>query len=245
MADAQVQRIALVTGASRGIGASLAESLARDGYHVLLVARTEAGLIETEDRIHAAGGSASIVPLDLRKNEAIDSLAAVVAERWSRLDMLVLNAAMLGNLSPLSHADPDEFERVIRLNLIAQWRLLRNFDAMLRQSSGMLIAFTSSVASKPRPYWGAYAASKAALENMMEMHAAETMALGVRVLLVDPGRTRTAMRAHAYPGEDPETLKPPQAVADAIVQTLPELQPGLRRLVIDPAGRIVGDQEAG
>ncbi len=230
--------LALVTGASRGIGAELAAHLAGQGWHVLLVARTEAGLVEIEDRIHAAGGSASIVPLDLREAGAIDALAGIVAERWGRLDLLVLNAAMLGSLSPLAHAEPAEFEAVIQLNLVAQWRLLRNFDAMLRQTQGTVIALTSSVGTQPRPYWGAYSASKAALENMVAVYAAETSAMGIRVAVVDPGRTRTAMRASAYPGEDPQTLKTPAATAEAIASALPDLQPGLQRFVIERDARV-------
>lgn len=232
------QKLALVTGASRGIGAGLAEQLAADGYHVLLVARTEGGLIEVEDRIHAMGGSASIVPLDLGKDLEIDGLAAVVAQRWGRLDLLVLNAAALGRLTPLGHADPAEFETVLRLNLIAQWRLLRNFDAMLRQSKGRVVALTSSVGSSPRPYWGAYSISKAGLENMAAVYAAETQALGVAVLVADPGRTRTAMRARAYPGEDPDTLKTPDVVARAIGRQLEGLRPGLHRIRIGDGGEV-------
>lgn len=233
MAD---KKLALVTGASRGIGASIAEQLAADGYHVLLVARTEGGLVEVEDRIHAAGGSASIVPLDLGKDLELDGLAAAVAQRWGRLDLLVLNAATLGRLTPLGHAEPGEFETVLRLNLTAQWRLLRNFDAMLRQSKGQVVALTSSVGSNPRPYWGAYSISKAGLENMVAVYAAETQALGLSVLLVDPGRTRTAMRAHAYPGEDPATLKAPDVVAKAIAGQLGSLAPGLHRIRIGDDG---------
>ncbi len=229
--------VALVTGASRGIGAELACRLAADGWHVVLVARTEAGLIDTEDRIHAGGGTATIAPLDLVKAEDVDRLAATIAERFGKLDLLVLNAATLGVLSPLAHATPKEFETVIQLNLVAQWRLLRDFDAMLRVAKGTVIAVTSSVGSKAHAYWGAYAISKAGLENMAALYAEEMRNLGVNVLLVDPGGTRTMMRARAYPGEDPLKVKTPDVVADAVALALPKLGAGLSRLVIDRAGK--------
>ena len=230
------KRVALVTGTSRGIGAELACRLAADGFHVILAARTEAGLIETEERIFAAGGTATIVPIDLARGEEIDRLAAVVAERFGQLDLLVLNAATLGVLSPLAHATPKEFESVIQLNLVAQWRLLRNFDSMLRRAGGTVVAVTSSVGSRPHAYWGAYSISKAGLENMAALYAEEMRNLGVKVLLVDPGRTRTAMRARAYPGEDPNGLKTPDLVASAVAEALSRLGAGLSRLTIDPDG---------
>lgn len=229
-------KIALVTGASRGIGAATAIRLAGAGWHVVLAARTEAGLIETEDAIHAAGGTATIVPLDLLKPAEIDRLAAAVAERWGRLDLLVLNAARLGTLSPLAHVDPVEFATVMALNVTAQWRLIRNFDAMLRRAHGTVVAISSSVAGRDEPYWGPYAASKAALEKMVGIYAAEMKILGVNALLVDPGATRTTMRARAFPGEDPASLKTPETVADAIVGALPA-GPGLFRLRISRDGR--------
>lgn len=210
-------KLALVTGASRGIGAATAKALAMQGAHVIITARTEGGLEETESAIHAAGGTATIAPLDLRDSDAIDRLGQAVSGRWGGLDLLVLNAATLGTLTPLPHADPKEWEQVFALNVTAQWRLIRAFDPMLRRNKGTVVALTSSVARKPRAYWGAYAASKAALETMIETYAQEMASLGVRALIHDPGATRTAMRARAFPGEDPATLKGPEAVAEAII----------------------------
>ena len=224
------QKVALVTGASRGIGAALAEQLAAQGYHVVLTARTEAGLMETEDRIHAAGGSATIAPLDLTKGEELDRLAAAIAGRWEKLDLLVLNAATLGTLTPVAHASIKEFDSVMALNVTAQWRLIRNFDALLRRGRGTLVAVTSSVASRAEAYWGPYSASKAALENLVGVYAEEMKALGVNALIVDPGGTRTEMRARAFPGEDPATLKGPETVAQAVAGALPTLPAGLSRL---------------
>lgn len=226
------QKLALVTGASRGIGAATARALAAAGYHVILTARTEAGLVETEDAIHAAGGTATIAPLDLTKGEDVDKLAAAVAARWAGLDLLVLNAATLGTLSPLAHAAPREVEQVFALNAIAPWRLIRAFDGLLRLGRGTLVAVTSSVGTRPTAYWGPYAASKAALEMLASVYAEEMKALGVNVLILDPGGTRTTMRARAFPGEDPMSLKPPEAVAKALVDALPRLGPGLSRLTV-------------
>lgn len=234
---AENEKVALVTGASRGIGAATAIALARAGYHVVLTARTEAGLVETEDAIHAAGGTATIAPVDLMKPDDIDKLAAAIAGRWEKLDLLVMNAAMLGTLSPLAHASPKEFDQVMALNVTAQWRLIRDFDAMLRRARGTVVAVTSSVAGRDEPYWGPYAISKAALEKMVGTYAAEMRALGVNALIVDPGATRTAMRQRAFPGEDPQTLKTPDVVADAIVQKLPTT-PGLHRIALQRDGNI-------
>jgi NAD(P)-dependent dehydrogenase (short-subunit alcohol dehydrogenase family) len=235
MTAALAGKVALVTGASRGIGAETAKGLARHGAHVILTARTEAGLVETEDAIHAAGGTATIAPLDLAKGDDIDRLGQAIAARWDALHILVLNAATLGTLSPLVHASPKEFESVIALNLVAQWRLIRAFDPLLRRARPAdLVAITSSVGAAGRAYWGAYAASKAGLENMIETYADEMRALGVRALIVDPGATRTQMRARAYPGEDAATLKGPEVVADAIISRLAEgLAPGAARIRVE------------
>jgi NAD(P)-dependent dehydrogenase (short-subunit alcohol dehydrogenase family) len=230
------KKLTLVTGASRGIGAALAKKLAAQGFHVVLTARTEAGLVETEDAIHAAGGSATIAPLDLSKGDDIDKLAGAISGRWEKLDLLVLNAATLGTLSPLAHASPKEFEAVMALNVTAQWRLIRAFDPMLRRARGTVVAVTSSVASRATAYWGPYSASKAALENMVGVYADEMKALGVNVLLVDPGGTRTTMRARAYPGEDPTTLKTPEVVAEAVAAALPGLPPGCSTLRVAKDG---------
>ncbi|WP_374388112.1 SDR family NAD(P)-dependent oxidoreductase [Sandaracinobacter sp.] len=232
------QKLALVTGASRGIGAATAIRLARAGYHVILTARSESGLIATEDAIHAEGGSATIAPADLTKGEEIDRLAAAISGRWDGLDLLVLNAAMLGTLSPLAHASPKEFEAVMALNVTAQWRLIRAFDGLLRLGRGTVVAVTSSVAGRAEAYWGPYSASKAALENLVGVYAAEMRNLGVNALIVDPGGTRTQMRARAFPGEDPMTLKAPEAVAEAIAAALPKLAPGCARLALDKKGEI-------
>lgn len=235
--DGEAHRpLALVTGASRGIGAALAVALAEAGHHLLLTGRDDKALVATEDRIHAGGGTATIAPLDLRVLDDIDRLATAVAARWNRLDLLVLNAAMLGTLSPLGHVAPREFEEVMALNLVAQWRLVRAFDPLLRRARGTVVGLSSSVAPG-RAYWGPYAASKAALESLLATYADEMTALGVKVLVVDPGGTATRMRRQAYPGEDPATLKSPELVAARIVATLAGgLPKGLSRLVLDRAG---------
>ena len=215
-------RLALVTGASRGIGAAIAEALGRDGAHVVLTARTADDLEAVEDRIHAAGGSATIAPLDLTESDSIAKLAQAVAGRWDRLDLLVLNAAMLGTLAPVAQIDGKEFNRLLTLNLLAQQALIAAFDPLLRKSeAGRLVALTSSVGRTPRAYWGAYGASKAALETLALAYAEEVRNVSpVRLAIVDPGATATEMRARAYPGEDPATLKPPSAVAEAVVAML-------------------------
>ncbi len=215
-------KLVLVTGASRGIGAATAEALAAAGAHVVLTARTEAGLVEVEDRIHAAGGTATIAPLDLRDGDAIDRLAAALLARWGRLDVLVLNAATLGSLTPVPHIDLKEWDQVVSLNLTANMRLIRAFDPLLRASdAGRLITLTSSVAATPRAYWGAYAATKAALDTLVLTYGAEVAnTTPVRVAVLDPGATATRMRARAFPGEDAATLKAPAVVADAFVAML-------------------------
>ncbi len=229
--------LALVTGASRGIGAALAIALSSAGYHLLLTGRDEKRLVATEDKIHAAGGTATIAPLDLAVFDDIDRLGAAVAARWDRLSLLVLNAAMLGTLAPLGHVAPRAFEDVIALNVTAQWRLLRAFDPLLRRARGTVVGLTSSVAAGGRAYWGPYAASKAALEVLLGTYADEMTALGLRVLVVDPGGTATRMRREAYPGEDQAKLKPPEVVAERIVETLAAgLPKGLSRLSLDRAG---------
>ena len=215
-------RLALVTGASRGIGAATAEALAGAGAHVVLTARTAADLEAVEERIHAAGGSATIAPLDLTDGDGIAKLATAMGGRWDALDLLVLNAATLGSLAAVPAIDGKEFNRVLTLNVLAQQALLAAFDPLLRLSeAGRLIAITSSVAQRPRAYWGAYAASKAALETLVLSYADEVRnATPIRAAIVNPGPTATVMRARAFPGEDPATLKPPSAVAEAIVGLL-------------------------
>jgi NAD(P)-dependent dehydrogenase (short-subunit alcohol dehydrogenase family) len=229
-------RVAVVTGASRGIGQALAVRLARDGWHVVLAARDEQALIATDDLIHAAGGTATIAPLDLRDFAAIDRLADAVAARWGGIDLLVVNAAQFVAPAPLAHIDPAEFEQAVLLNIVGSWRLLRAFDPLLRRSHGTVAAFSSSVTNKYKPYWSAYSASKAALEMLAGIYAGEMQALGVNALIVDPGGTRTTMRARAFPGEDPETLKTPDVVADAVADALGRMGPGAWRLTIDNGG---------
>jgi NAD(P)-dependent dehydrogenase (short-subunit alcohol dehydrogenase family) len=217
-----VGQVALVTGASRGIGAATAEALARCGAHVVLTARTTGALEEVEERIHAAGGTATIAPLDLAESDSIARLGAAISERWEALDLLVLNAAMLGTLTPTPHIDGKEFSKLLTLNLLAPQAMIAAFDPMLRASSqGRLLAVTSSVGRTPRAYWGAYGASKAALETLVLSYADETRNFASpKVAIVDPGATATIMRARAFPGEDQSTLKPPSAVADSIVELL-------------------------
>jgi NAD(P)-dependent dehydrogenase (short-subunit alcohol dehydrogenase family) len=215
-------RLALVTGASRGIGAATAEALAAAGAHVVLVARTASALEEIEERIHDAGGSATIAPLDLTDGEGIGKLAGAVAERWQKLDLLVLNAAMLGSLTPVQDIDPKEFSRLLSLNLLANQALIAAFDPLLKRAeTADIVALTSSVGSEPRAFWGAYGSSKAALETLLGAYADETAYAGrIRVHIIDPGATRTRMRALAFPGEEPESVKPPDVVASAILERL-------------------------
>jgi NAD(P)-dependent dehydrogenase (short-subunit alcohol dehydrogenase family) len=217
-------QLALVTGASRGIGAAMAEALGREGAHVVLTARTGAALEEVEERIHAAGGSATIAPLDLSDGDSIARLGAAISGRWEALDLLVLNAAMLGSLAPVHAAESKEFNKLLTLNLLAQQALIATFDPMLRNSAqGRVVALTSSVGRQPRAYWGAYGASKAALETLLLSYAEENRNFpSPRIAIVDPGATATKMRASAFPGEDPSSLKGPSAVADAVVEMLRE-----------------------
>ncbi len=228
-------KLALVTGASRGIGAATAISLAAMGAHVILTARNASELEKIEDQIFEAGGSATIAPLDLTDGESVARLAAAVSERWGKLDILLLNAAMLGNLGPVSAIEQEDFSRVIQLNLMAQHVLLATFDPLLRKSeAGRVIAMTSSVGTQPRAFWGAYAASKAALEALVSSYGLEVQNLSpVRVAIVDPGRTRTQMRAKAYPGEDPASVKEPAVVAEAIADLLASNFETGHRLVVE------------
>ncbi|HTH29686.1 MAG TPA: SDR family NAD(P)-dependent oxidoreductase [Sphingobium sp.] len=212
-------RLALVTGASRGIGAASAMALARAGAHVILVARTSGALEAVEDAIHAAGGSATIAPLDLIDGESIGRLAQAVSGRWDALDIMVLNAATLGTLAGVPAIDAKEFARLMTLNVTAQQALIAAFDPMLRKSAdARVVALTSAVAASPRAYWGAYGASKAALEVLVSAYGQEVARISkIRTHILNPGATRTAMRARAYPGEDPATVKEPEIVGEAIV----------------------------
>jgi NAD(P)-dependent dehydrogenase (short-subunit alcohol dehydrogenase family) len=215
-------KLALVTGASRGIGAATAQELAGAGAHVILVARTAKALEDVEEQIHAAGGTATIAPLDLLDGESIGKLAVAVAERWEKLDVLVLNAAMLGSLSPVQDIDPKEYSRLLSLNLLANQALIAAFDPLLREAERAdVVALTSSVGAEPRAFWGAYGSSKAGLETLLGAYADETEFTGkLRVHIVDPGATRTRMRSLAFPGEDPDSVKPPETVGRAILGRL-------------------------
>lgn len=227
-------KLALVTGASRGIGAATAEALGAAGAHVILTARTAGGLEEVEERIHTAGGSATIAPLDLAENDSIARLAEAIGSRWQAIDILVLNAAMLGTLAPVPAIDAKEFARLLTLNIMAQQQLIAAFDPLLRASAaGRVIGLTSTVAQAPRAYWGAYGASKAALETLLLAYAEEVAKISaIRVAIVNPGATATAMRRKAYPGEDQATLKSPAVVGDAILALVQrDFETGLRTTV--------------
>lgn len=212
-------RIALITGASRGLGAAAALAFAKEGAHCVLVARTVGGLEAVDDQIKAAGGTATLVPLDVTDGPGIDRLGAALHERYGRLDVLLANAAQLGVLSPLGHIEPKTFEQVIAVNVTANWRLIRSLDPLLRASdAGRAIFVTSDFAHQSAPYWSAYAASKAALEVLAKTYAAEVAHTRVRVSLFDPGPTRTALRTQAFPGQDPATLPPPESHAEALIK---------------------------
>lgn len=211
-------RIALVTGASRGIGYFTARALARHGAHVIAVARTVGGLEDLDDEIKALGGTATLVPLDLKDMKAIDALGGSIHERWGKLDILVANAAILGSISPVGHIKAKDFEQVMAINVNATWRIMRTVEPLIKASdAGRAIVLSSSVAHSCRPFWGAYAASKAAVETLARTWANELVNTPVRVNSVNPGATRTAMRAQAMPGEKKDTLPHPQDVADKIV----------------------------
>jgi len=213
-------RIALITGASRGIGRATARLFARQGAHVLLLARQQKTLETVDDEIKAEGGKASIIPLDLEDSQAIDALGPTLYERFGRLDIFVGNAGMLGGLRPLTHIPSEIWDRVLAVNLTANWRLIRTLDPLLHRSdAGRVVFVTSPRAAKlGRAYWAPYSVSKAALETLAKTYANETADSPIRVNLVDPGATATAMRAEAFPGEDPETLKTPEEVADVILR---------------------------
>ncbi|MEA2935065.1 MAG: hypothetical protein QOD74_1711 [Variibacter sp.] len=212
-------RVALVTGASRGIGAAIARALARAGAHVVAVARTVGGLEEVDDAIRRDGGSTTLVPLDLKDSPAIDRLAAALQQRYGKLDVFVGNAGILGTLSPLAHVEPKVWEDVMAVNVTANWRLIRALDPLLRASdAGRVILISSGVANSARAYWAPYSVSKAALEVLGRTYADETASTPVKVNLVNPGPVRTKMRAAAMPGEDPLKLDPPHKVAEQLLQ---------------------------
>jgi NAD(P)-dependent dehydrogenase (short-subunit alcohol dehydrogenase family) len=228
-------KTALVTGASRGIGAATAKTLAEAGAHVILVARRVKALEEVEDAIHAAGGTSTIAPLDLTEADSVARLASAIGGRWDTIDILILSAAYMPDLTPLSQVDPKQFNQAIMTNLVATQALLAAFDPLLRKADGArVIGLTSSVGADPRPFWGAYASTKAAFDNLLQTYGAEVERLSpVRVAVLDPGATRTEMRARAYPGEDPETVKPPEEVAERILGLVQEDFPSGHRERVD------------
>ena len=217
-------RVALVSGSSRGIGAATAIALAAKGAHVVLTARSVKDLEGVEDTIHAAGGSATIAPMDLTESDSIGRLAEAVAQRWDKLDILIINAALLPVLTPVTQIEPKQFNQALTLNVLATQALLAAFDPLLKRSdAGRIIGLTSSVGAEPRAYWAAYGASKAAFDNLLLSHGQEIGRVSnTKVAIVDPGATRTVMRARAYPGEDPQSVKPPEAVADRIATMVTE-----------------------
>jgi NAD(P)-dependent dehydrogenase (short-subunit alcohol dehydrogenase family) len=222
MTQSLKDRVALVTGASRGIGAATAKALAAAGAHVILTGRTVPDLEAVEASIFEAGGSATIAPLDLIEGDSVARFGAAVSGRWPSLDILVLNAAILGPMMPVPQIGGEELAKVFTLNVLAQQALIAAFDPLLRKSdAGRLVAISSGVGRNPKAYWGAYSASKAALESLVLSYADEVQNLApLKVAIVNPGPTRTAMRADAYPGEDPETVKSPDVVGEAIVELL-------------------------
>ena len=212
-------RIAVITGASRGIGAAVAERFAQEGADLVLIARTVGGLEATDDRVREAGGKATLVPLDITDFQALDRLGAAMNERHGRIDILIGNAGVLGQLGPTGHLKPDIFEEVMAVNLMANWRLIRSLDPLLRQSdAGRAIFVTSGVTQGVFPYWGAYAASKAALESLVINYAGELNKTRVKANLIDPGVVATQMRAKAFPGEKPEELTQPEAITERFVE---------------------------
>lgn len=216
-------RLALVTGASRGLGAAVAEAYAREGAHVILLARTQGALEEVDDRIQAAGGTATLLPFDLLEHKKIPALAAALAERFGKLDILAACAATLGALSPVAMSDAKLYDEVMRVNFMANVHLLRSLDALLRGSAaGRAIFVTDHTLGAPSPFWSAYRASKAALEVMAATYAQEVSFSPLRVNVVSPGRLRTSMRAAAFPSEDPALLAPPETATEIFVQLAAE-----------------------
>lgn len=215
-------RLALVTGASKGIGAATAKALAAEGVHVVLTGRDVRALEAVEDEIHEAGGNSTIAPVDLAEPDGIARLASALSGRWDKLDYLVISAAYLPTLTAVTQIDGKQLSQAVTINVLATQSLLANFDPLLKRAdAARVIGLTSSVGAAPRAYWAAYGSTKAAFDNLLESYAAEVEKISkVRVAVIDPGATRTAMRAKAYPGEDPQTVKPPETVANRIVELL-------------------------
>lgn len=236
-------RVAVVTGASRGIGRAAALALAQAGAHVIAVARTQGGLEELDDAIQAVGSGATLVPLNLTDYEGIDRLGGAIHERWGRLDILVGNAGVLGALMPLGHLTPEIWQKTLEVNVTANWRLIRSLDPLLRESdAGRAIFVTSGAAHKCRAYWGAYSVSKAALDALVRTYAAETERTTVRAMLLNPGPLRTAMRRSAMPGEDPETLKTPDDLAPLFVTLANPNWAETGKIYDFPGGRVLDFQ---
>ena len=217
-------KVALVTGASRGIGAAVALHFAEEGAHLVLAARTPGALEEVDDAIRTAGGSATLVPVDLADFGKIDDMAAALYQRWGRLDILVGNAAEAGDFSPLGHIDPETWRQILDLDLTANWRLIRAMDPLLRRApAGRAIFVTCEIGRAPVAYGGAYAVAKAGLEALVRIYAQEIAGTPVRANLVDPGTTRTRLRRRGFPGEDPATLRPPEEATEPFLAlALPE-----------------------
>lgn len=212
-------RLALVTGATRGIGRAVALAYAREGAHLILVGRTTGALEEVDDEVRGLGGNATLLTLDLRNHDKIDALGPTIYQRWQKLDIVVGNAGMLGPLSPLGHVTADAWDEVLSVNLTANWRLIRTLDPLLRRSDAGRAIFVSSGAAVSRPaYWGPYAVTKAALEALVVTYAHEVENTAVRANLINPGPTRTKMRAKAFPGENPTTLKTPESITPTFVR---------------------------
>ncbi|RDL52331.1 putative oxidoreductase YciK [Ensifer sp. M14] len=233
-------RVAVVTGASRGIGYFTALELAKAGAHVVACARTVGGLEELDDAIKAAGGSATLVPFDLADMAAIDKLGGAINERWGKLDIMVANAGVLGTISPIGHVEAKVFDKVMTINVNATWRLIRTLEPLLIKSdAGRALILSSSAAHKCKPFWGPYSASKAAVEALARTWAGETQRLPLRILSVDPGATRTAMRAQAMPGEDPETVPHPSEIAAKLLPLVGPDQTETGKLYIVRENKIV------
>ncbi|WP_379546545.1 SDR family NAD(P)-dependent oxidoreductase [Qipengyuania sp. DSG2-2] len=230
-------KLAVVTGASRGIGAATAKALAARGVHVILTARDVKALEEVEDAIHASGGNSTIAPVDLTEVDGVARLATAIRGRWDTLDYLVISGAYLPHLTPVTQIDAKQFGQAMTINVMATQALLANFDALLKRSDdAVVVGLTSSVGAAPRAYWSGYGASKAAFDNLLSSYGQEVEKIGnIRVAIVDPGATRTAMREKAYPGEDPQTVKPPEVVADRIVTLLGENFPSGHRERVNSA----------
>ena len=228
-------RLALVTGASKGIGAATARALAAAGAHVVLTGRDVPALEAVEDAIHAVGGASTIAPVELAESDGLARLASAIAGRWDKLDYLVISAAYLPALTPVTQIDGKQLSQALTVNFLATQALLANFDPLLKRAeAGRVIGLTSSVGASPRAYWSAYGATKAAFDNLLESYAQEVEKISkVRVALVDPGATRTAMRAKAYPGEDPQSVKNPATVADRLVELLVNDFTGFHRERVD------------